>query len=455
MKLRDGKPAGSKTLRKDGALLTDLYQLTMLQGYFDRGMNADAVFELFVRRMPAKRNFLVAAGLAQAVDYLTALRFEDAEIEALEATQLFSHPFLSHLSELRFTGDVDAMPEGTVFFPDEPVLRVTAPLPEAQLVESRLINIVHFQTMIASKAARCRLAAPDAALVDFGMRRAHGSEAALYAARASYLAGFAGTATTIARPMFDIPIFGTMAHSFIEAHDSEADAFAHFAKSHRGAVVLLIDTFDTEEGARKVVELARRLGAGAIHSVRLDSGDLRALAERVRAIFDDAGLSGIEIFASGGLDEHALAALVAADAPIDGYGIGTSLDVSEDCPALDSVYKLQEYAGIPRRKRSTGKATWPGQKQVYRRYDAAGKLDGDTLTIVGDRQPGQPLLAPVLRAGEASTPLPSLVEIRRHTSTELERLPMPLRELERHHEYLPAVSPALRELADQVDRRSV
>jgi nicotinate phosphoribosyltransferase len=307
--------------------------------------------------------------------------------------------------------------------------------------------------LIASKAARCRLAAPSATLVDFGMRRAHGSEAALFAARASYLAGFAGTATTIARPVFGIPVFGTMAHSFIEAHDSETDAFAHFAKSHRGAVVLLIDTFDTEAGARKVVELARELGRGAIHSVRLDSGDLRVLAERVRAIFDDAGLTDIEIFASGGLDEYALTKLVTAQAPIDGYGIGTNLDISEDCPALDSVYKIQEYAGIPRRKRSTGKATWPGRKQVYRRYDAAGKLDADMLTIVGDTQRGEPLLAPVLRGGVLVAPLPALAAVRRHTRAELERLPEPLRELERHHEYLPTVSPSLRQLADQVDRR--
>jgi nicotinate phosphoribosyltransferase len=425
----------------------------MLQAYFDRNMRADAVFEFFVRRMPDERSFLVAAGLEQAVGYLRSLHFEQSEIEALRTTGLFADAFLDYLSELRFNGDADAMPEGTVFFPNEPIFRILASLPEAQLVESRIVNILHFQTLIASKAARCVLTAPNSTLVDFGMRRAHGSEAAILAARASYLAGFAGTATTIAKPLFDIPIFGTMAHSFIQAHDTESEAFAHFVESHRGTVVLLIDTFDTETGARRVVDLARKLPPGTIHSVRLDSGNLSDLAKRVRAILDEAGFGDIGIFASGGIDEYALQEFARANAPIDGYGIGTSLDVSTDCPALDCVYKLQEYAGIARRKRSTGKATWPGRKQVYRVYDGNGKLHKDILTTSEDVQPGEPLLQPVLRSGELTGPLPGLSEIRQHVRIELERLPDALRALRERPDYVPIVSSALRTLADQVDRR--
>jgi nicotinate phosphoribosyltransferase len=437
-----------------GALLTDLYQLTMLQAYFDRSMHETAVFELFVRRLPENRNFLVAAGLEQAVEYLEGLHFTPLDIDRLRATKLFGDAFLGWLSSLRFTGDVDAMPEGTVFFANEPILRVTAPLAEAQLVESRLVNLLHFQTLIASKAARCVLAAPGKTLVDFGMRRAHGAEAALLAARASYLAGFSGTATLLALPLFDVPVFGTMAHSFIQAHDSEAEAFAHFAASHRGPLVLLIDTYDTVRAARRVVELARRLPGGkGIHSVRLDSGDLGSLAREVRSIFDAAGLHSIEIFASGGLDERRIHELVVGGAPIDGFGIGTALDVSEDGPALDCVYKLQAYAGKARRKRSTGKATWPGSKEVLRRYGGHGKLDHDLLTVVGDSQPGEPLLAPVMHGGRRIEPRPTLADARRRAAAQLEALPSSLRSLDRSAVYRVDVSEALAELARQVDRK--
>jgi nicotinate phosphoribosyltransferase len=432
-----------------GALLTDLYQLTMLQAYYDRGMGEPAVFELFVRRLPVSRNFLLAAGLEQALDYLAALRFTERDVEALRRMGLFGDGFLEWLARLRFTGDVDAMPEGTVFFADEPVLRVTAPIAEAQLVESRLVNIVHLQTLIASKAARCVLAAPGKTLVDFGMRRAHGADAALHAARASYLAGFTGTSTVSAHPAFGIPIFGTMAHSFVEAHDSEIEAFAHFADSHRGPITLLIDTYDTVRGAERVVALAKRLGDRKIAAVRLDSGDFDALAREVRRRFDAAGLREIQIFASGGLDEHRVRELVAAEAPIDGFGIGTALDVSEDCPALDCVYKLQAYAGRPRRKRSSGKATWPGTKQVFRRTDGA-RFECDALAVEGDAQPGEPLLAPVMRGG-ARIAAPTLAQSRAHAAAQLERLPEALRALDRGAAYPVDVADTLRELAARVD----
>jgi nicotinate phosphoribosyltransferase len=449
------------------ALLTDLYQLTMLQSYHGGGMNGTAVFEFFVRRLPAQRNFLLAAGLADLVDYLTTLEFTAPDLEALEATELFDASFLEYLARFRFTGDVDALPEGTACFQEEPIVRITAPLPEAQFVESRLINLVHFETLIASKAARVVLAAKRttaaqasaaalrgkaATLVDFGMRRAHGAEAAQLAARASYLAGFAGTATVAAKAAYGIPVFGTMAHSYIEAHDSEVEAFERFARGHRGAVVLLIDTYDTETGARRVAELAPRLARDGIsvHSVRLDSGDLASLSRNVRKILDDGGCTQIGIFASGGLDEHAVAALIEAGAPIDGFGIGTSLDASTDAPTLDCAYKLQAYAGRPRRKLSPGKATWPGAKQIFRSYDARGRMERDIVTLDGDSQPGEPLLVPILRGGRPVAPLPDLGAARVRAAASLDALPDPLRALGKKAEYRVEIAPALRTLAESM-----
>ncbi len=346
-------------------LLTDLYQLNMIQAYLDRGETRTAVFELFVRTMPARRGFFVAAGLEQALGFLEELRLSAADIDWLKSTGRFKQNFVDYMSGMRFAGDVHAMPEGNVFFANEPVLRITAPLPVAQLVETRLINILQFQILIASKAARCMLAAPSKVLVDFGLRRAHGAEAGLMAARASYLVGFAGTATVLAGQQFGIPLFGTMAHSFIESFDDEAAAFESFARSRPDNVVLLLDTYDTEAAARKVVALAPRLSAVGIRirGVRLDSGDLVALSRSVRNILDDGGLPDVTIFASGGLDEDALAAFMRREAPIDGFGIGTSLTTSSDVPTIDCVYKLQEYDGLPRRKRSDRKATWPGRNR--------------------------------------------------------------------------------------------
>ena len=344
-------------------------------------MEEEAVFEFFVRKLPQHRNFLVAAGLDQALDFLENLRFADEELNWLADEGRFRKDFVDNLAGLRFTGDVHAMPEGTVFFPHEPILRVTAPMPQAQLVESRLINLLQFQTMIASKAVRCVLVAQGKLLVDFGMRRAHGCEAGLLAARASYMAGFDGSATVLAGMLWGIPVFGTMAHSFIQAHEDEAGAFRHFATANPNNVVLLLDTYDTEAAAQKTVELATKLKPLGIQikGVRLDSGDLADHARRVRHVLDQGGLSDVTIFASGNLDEYRLRELGSAGAPIDGYGIGSRLDVSADSPYLDCVYKLQEYARQPRRKRSEGKATWPGRKQVFRSYHD-GLMAGDVVT---------------------------------------------------------------------------
>ena len=395
----------------------------------------------------------MAAGLEQVVEFLDTMRFTADELTWLRASGLFSSGFADSLEELRFTGDVDAMPEGTVFFPDEPVLRVTAPLPEAQLVETRLINLVHFQTVIASKAARMVLAAPGKQLVDFGLRRAHGAEAGLLAARASYLAGFAGTATVLAGRDFGIPIVGTMAHSFVQAHDDEATAFERFARVRPKALTLLIDTYDTERGAAIVAGIAPRLAAEGItiSAVRLDSGDLAAHARAVRAILDAAQLQSIHIFASGGLDEHSLLALCRGGAPIDGFGVGTSLTTSSDAPALDCAYKLQEYAGHPRRKRSEGKATWPGRKQVYRTYHADGTVAGDVVALTSEAANGEPLLRAAVRDGKRVTDLPSLAEARLHAAASLARLPDPLRSLEACR--VPVeISLGIRELVAEMDR---
>ncbi|MBX3515661.1 MAG: nicotinate phosphoribosyltransferase [Rhodospirillales bacterium] len=437
-------------------LLTDLYQLNMMQSYLEHGMTGTAVFEFFCRKLPPRRNFLMAAGLAQAVEFLQTVRFSAADLDWLRGTGRFSADFLRYLEGFRFTGDADAMAEGTVFFPDEPLLRIIAPLPEAQFMETRLINLMQLQTVVASKAARMVLAAPNRTLIDFGLRRAHGAEAGLLAARAAYIAGFAGTATVLAGRMFGIPIFGTMAHAFIQAHDDETLAFERFARSRPDNLVLLIDTYDTEAGARKVVTLAPRLKAAgiALRGVRLDSGDLASHARAVRAILDAGGLAEVKIFASGGLDEDRLAAFTADGVPIDGFGIGTSLVTSEDAPALDCAYKLQEYAGIPRRKRSEGKATWPGRKQVFRRYAEDGTLVSDILTAEGDAQTGEPLLAPVVRAGCRVAPLPTLDAIRAHAAAQLDRLPAALRRLGGSGTCPVQVAPALRALAEAADRHT-
>lgn len=435
----------------DEALFTDLYELTMLRAYLAGRMHAPAAFEFFVRRLPPRRAFLIAAGLAQALDYLEALRFDERELEYLARTVPLEPAHVAYLRELRFTGDVDAVPEGTLVFPDEPLLRVVAPIPEAQLVETRLINILHFQTLLASKAARTVLAAPGKQLVDFGSRRAHGLEAGVLCARAAFIAGFAGTSNLLAGRRFGIPVYGTMAHSFVQAHDDELEAFRLFTRANPNTV-LLLDTYDTERAARGVVRLVREEGL-AIRGVRIDSGDLGAHAHAVRRILDAAGLEQCSIFASGGLDEDELVRLAASDAPIDGFGVGTRLDTSADAPYLDCAYKLQAYAGRPRRKRSEGKATWPGRKQVWRRTGADGRMAGDVIDLATAEHPGTPLLVPVVRQGRACA-TPTLAEARARCAGELARLPEPLRSLEPAPPYPVEIAPGLVALAAALDDRA-
>ncbi|SCX54345.1 nicotinate phosphoribosyltransferase [Nitrosospira sp. Nsp1] len=429
----------------------------MLQSYLEQHMEETAVFELFVRKHAPGRNFMVAAGLEQVLDFLENIRFSPEELAWL--TPRFAPSLIAYLEQFRFNGDVQAMPEGSLFFPDEPILRITATLPQAQLVESRIMNLMHFETLIASKAARSVLVAPDKLLVDFGMRRAHGAEAALLAARASYLAGFSGTATVLAGAVYGIPLFGTLAHSYIQAHEDEATAFEQFARCHPDNVILLIDTYDTEAAAAKVVALGRKLLACGIHvkGVRLDSGDLATHARQVREILNEGGLEKTTIFASGNLDEYRLRALLSSDtspaAPIDGFGIGTALDVSSDAPSLDCAYKLQEYAGKARRKRSEGKATWPGRKQVYRKYNSAnGFMAGDIVALAeNDSHDGEPLIVPVMQAGRRINESPPLDEIRLRTLENYARLPKPLATLEVVPVYPVGISASLQALAKHLD----
>lgn len=439
-----------------GVLLTDLYQLTMVQAYVEQGMVEQAVFEFFVRRLPPRRNFLMAAGLEQVLEFLEHLRLTADEIDWLASTGRFSQTCLDYLRRLHFTGDVQAMPEGTVFFPHEPILRVVAPLPLAQLVETRVMNLLNFQCLITSKAARSVLAAEGKPLIDFGLRRAHGAEAGLFAARASYLAGFAGSATVLAGRQYGIPLYGTMAHSFVQAHKDEVTAFEHFALAQPDNVVLLIDTYDTEAAAHKVVKLAQTLKTKgiAVKGVRLDSGDLAQHAWNVRKILDEGGMREAKILASGNLDEYRLRDLAASGAPIDSFAVGTAMTTSSDAPSLDCAYKLQEYAGRPCRKRSEGKATWPGRKQVYRHGDGPeGRLAYDIVTTLEDRQEGRPLLQEVMKQGRRVGSPESLSEIRARAQRELASLPAPLQSLDEAPPFDVRISPTLQDLAKTVDER--
>jgi nicotinate phosphoribosyltransferase len=381
------------------ALLTDLYEFTMLQAYWEKGMHDEAVFSLFVRTLPERRNYLLAAGLGDALHCLERLRFDEDALSFLREQAMFRGAFLDWLAELRFGGDVWALPEGTVFFPDEPILEVTAPLPVAQLAETVVMNQIHVQTVLASKAARVVEAARDRPVVDFGLRRMHGADAGLKAARAFRIAGIAATSNVLAGQLFGVPLAGTMAHSYVQAHDDEYQALRDFAEVFP-ETVLLVDTYDTLEGVRRVVRLAEELGARfRVRGVRLDSGDLVELARESRRILDEAGLDQVEIFASGGLDEDGISQMLARGAPIEAFGVGTSMGVSRDAPDLDIAYKLVEYGGRGRLKCSPGKGTLPGAKQVFRFEDDGGRALYDVVARRDEELSGRPLLRRVLCGG--------------------------------------------------------
>ena len=408
---------------RNAALLTDQYQLTMLQAYHREELVEDAVFSLFVRRLPPSRNFLLACGLDDALRYLETLRFDRDSLDYLASRNEFSREFVDWLAGLRFTGDVHALPEGTPVFAEEPILEVTAPLPEAQLVETFLMNQIHFQTVVATKAARVVHAAKGRTVVDFGLRRAHGTDAGVKAVRAYCIAGLAATSNVLAGRLYGVPVSGTMAHSYIQAHGSELEAFRAFSELYPDTV-LLVDTYDTLDGVRNVTALAAELGdAFRVSAIRLDSGDLAELAFASREMLDEAGLEDVEIFASGGLDEYEIARLVEAGAPINGFGVGTGLGVSKDAPSLDIAYKLTAYAGRGRLKLSPDKRIIPGRKQVFR-VEEKGVAVRDVIGLSGERDLGRPLLRQVMEAG-ARTPegLMDLEEARKLAQVELARLP--------------------------------
>ena len=437
------------------ALLTDFYQLTMLDAYYRLGMEQTAIFEFFVRRLPERRSFLIAAGLEQVLDYLENLKFTAEELDWLASTRRISDSTIERLRNFRFTGRVFAVPEGTVFFAHEPIIRVEAPLPEAQLVESRILNLLHYQTMVASKAARCRLAAPKAELIEFGMRRAHGAEAALLGSRASYIGGLDATATLEASYRYRIPAAGTMAHSFVQAHELETHAFQNFARMHPDNTVLLIDTYDLTRAAQRVVDLAHRLRGDGIRikGVRIDSGDLAQAATNVRSILDRGDCKDVRILVSGALDEYAIEALQAAKAPIDVFCLGTHLTISEDAPALDCAYKLQQYAGRPVRKLSPWKETWAGPRQVYRQYDASGYIAMDVLAGEDEIIDGKALLREVMTDGHPLCPYPELQTVREYCAEQLSHLPPALRSLEHVLQAPVKITHRQRELAAEVAQR--
>ncbi len=440
------------------ALLTDLYELTMADSYFRRGKNQETTFDLFIRHLPPHRSYLVAAGLEQVLYYLAHIRFTPQAVDYLASLRLFSREFLDYLRGFRFTGTVWAIPEGEFFFPKEPVLRVTAPRIEAQIIETFLLNTINFQSMIASKASRVVQAARGRAVVDFSPRRDHGADAALKVARASYIGGCAGTSCTLAGQVFGIPVYGTMAHSYIMSFETELEAFRAFAQDFPTNALLLIDTYDTLQGARHAILVAREMEARGhrLRGVRLDSGDLVALSREVRKILDEAGLDYVRILLSGDLNEYKIQDLLDRGAVVDLFGVGTEMGTSRDAPSLGGVYKLVEDDMGPKIKLSAGKVTLPGRKQVYRVVDGQGVWKEDVIALEGEevsfREETYPLLVKVMEEGEVVYDLPSLKEIRSRCLEAVGRLPEGLKTLEAYpEEELPVrLSPALKVLTDRL-----
>jgi nicotinate phosphoribosyltransferase len=441
-------------------LLTDLYELTMAAAYVETRFDATATFELFVRQLPPRRGYLVAAGLEQALDYLENVRFSAAEIEFLRRHPAFGHisrRFFDYLKDFRFTCDVLAVPEGTLIFPDEPILRVTGPIVEAQIVETYLLAAINFQTMIASKAARVVTAAASRAVVEFGTRRAHGIESGVLAARAAFIGGCAGTSNVLAGQRFGIPTFGTQAHSWIMAHESEEEAFRRFLEFFPEHAVLLVDTYDVRAAVEKIIALG-----GKPRGIRLDSGDLVADSIWARRRLDEAGWHDVQIFASGDLNEERIAALLGRGARLDAFGVGTSLSTSADSPALGLIYKLVEVKRggtvYNAAKFSEAKVTYPGRKQVYRCSGADGNYRDDVIALEGEPvSQGEPLLGPVMTGGKriaaSDTPEFRLTQAKERCIASLALLPDAVKRLSAPATLPVRRSARLEALLDDVRRR--
>ena len=436
------------------ALFTDMYQLTMAQAYYAEGMLEPATFSLFYRNLPDDRNYILSCGIEDVVDFLAELRFGDDDLAYLRETGEFSNEFIDRLADLEFTGEVHALPDGTPAFPQQPLVEVTAPAPEAQIVETWVMNQMHVQSVLATKAARIVTAADGRAVLDFGLRRIHGADNGLKAAKAFHIAGVAATSNVLAGKVYGIPISGTMAHSYIQAHDDEMDAFRKFVAEFP-ETVLLVDTYDTIKGVEKVVRLAEDLGDDfRVRGIRLDSGDLAELASRSRKILDEAGLDDVSIFVSGGLDEFEIRDMLARGAPIDGFGVGTAMGVSADAPDLDIAYKLVEYAGEGRMKLSTGKPTLPGAKQIFRRFED-GRAAGDVLARRDEQMDGTPLLEQFMRDGKRVRPPDPPNRSRDRAAEQLAALPDAIRAVDRaEHDYPVQLSESLREHRDRVQARA-
>ncbi|MBV8055286.1 MAG: nicotinate phosphoribosyltransferase [Deltaproteobacteria bacterium] len=434
---------------QEAPLLTDLYELMMAASYFQMGFNERACFTLSVRRMPPHREFLVAAGLERLLEELEQFQFSQLALDSLDALKLFGAEFLQFLSKLRFTCEVDAVPEGTIFFAEEPILEINGPLIEAQLVESLVMNQIGLATLIASKAARSVIAARGRRLVDFGLRRSQGVDASLIAARSSYLAGFVGTSNVLAGCRYQIPLYGTMAHSYIMAHEREREAFEHFVELFPRLSTLLVDTYDTVRGLENAAMVGRDLRDKGfkLQAVRLDSGDLADLSVKARRILDQNGLQDVSIFASGNLDEYRIRDLVRAGAPIDAFGVGTAMVVSADAPSLDLVYKLAEYRGSPRMKTSINKITLPGRKQWFRAFnanrgfyaDVIGLADEGVTTVTREFKPAAAEVLPMMQQqfseGSRIAPRPMLSQSREHLLESMAKLEQRYRDLDRPATY--------------------
>ncbi|MDD3579752.1 MAG: nicotinate phosphoribosyltransferase [Desulfobacca sp.] len=436
------------------ALFSDLYELTMAASYFEAEKFEEATFSLFIRQYPSDRAYFVAAGLEEVLRYLETIRFSEADLAYLESTGLFKPRFLDYLKDLRFTGEVYALPEGSIFFKDEPILEVTGPIIEAQLVETFIINAINFQTLIATKASRSSHIAGLRRLVDFSMRRTQGVDAGLKVARASYLAGFIGTSNVLAGKLYEIPIYGTMAHSYITSFEHELDAFRAFARDFPKNTILLIDTYENIAGAKKAIQVAQEMAARGekLRGVRLDSGDMAAISIAVRRLFQEAGLDYVQIFASGGFDEFKIARVLEAGGQIDAFGVGTKMGVSADAPYFDIAYKLVKYGSRPVMKLSTGKVTLVDKKQVFRRLDDQGQMQEDTIALRDETiAEATPLLSKVMEKGQLIRPLPGLKDSRKFFLEEFARLPEKYKVLQQPPQYPVNISTALQELEGRVE----
>ena len=437
------------------ALFTDLYQLTMAQAYHQSGQSGHATFSLYFRNFPPNRVFYVFCGLESAIRYLESLSFTEDDVAALERIGTFDAGFLDHLRTVRFTGGVRAMAEGEVFFPNEPVMEVSGPIIGCQLVETILVNQISLESMLATKAARVVAAAQGRQVIDFGARRAHGTDAAIKLARASYIAGFDGTSNVAAAVRYGIPAVGTMAHSFISSFGTEREAFQAYAESFPDSSTFLVDTYDTLDGVRNAIDVAQDMKqrGGALRAIRLDSGDIGPLARQARRMLDGAGLDTVQVLASGGLDEYAIDNLVRSGAPIDGFGVGTRVGTSADAPYTDFVYKLVEYEGKPLMKLSSDKATVPGPKQVYRASSADGRIERDVIGRLNELDQSddyRPLLGPVMANGEAVTGLPGIEEVREFHCRQIAVLPPGLLGVRPTGSYRVDISDQLGRLTEQV-----